>query len=285
MKKLISLTVLALVMTTGVWAQQMNVSVSKETNKSSQSEIIATTPFVCGESKVADYDGNSYNTVQIGKQCWMKENLKTTHYSDGTPIEATTDMNFDSYYRYSPNLNPNLVVTYGFLYNWTAVTRDKYATSALNPSGIQGICPTGWHVPSDDEWTELTDYLSGNSQYTCDTKSQYLSLEMTKKYIAKALAAQTGWRSCGNKCAIGCKLEENDASGFSALPAGQYTGFENFDNFSEIASFWTCTRQDNVAAFYRTLRFNEEFVSGIGGIDGSGYTSKKNGLSVRCVKD
>lgn len=81
------------------------------------------------------------------------------------PIEAATDMNLDFHYRYSPNLNSNLVASHGFLYNWTAVTRDKFATSTLNPSGIQGICPTGWHVPSDAEWTELTDYLSGNSQY------------------------------------------------------------------------------------------------------------------------
>ena len=287
MKKLISLTVLALVLTTSVWAQQMNVSEPEETQKSSQSEISTTAPFVCGKSKIADYDGNSYNTVQIGKQCWMKENLKTTHYSDGTYIEEATDLEMYHQYRFYPNLNPKFVENFGLLYNWTAVTRDwvtvnreKPVSSNLNPSGIQGICPTGWHVPSDAEWTELTDYLSSNSQYTCDTKSQHTSLELEQKNIAKALAAPVVWESCENKCAIGYKMEENDASGFSALPAGIYTGFMNSDNFGRIASFWTCTQEDIGRAIFRSLRFDKEYISGK-----SVSAPKMLGCSVRCVKD
>lgn len=287
MKKLISLTVLVLALTTSVWAQQMVVSEPIETQKSSQSEITATTPFVCGESKIADYDGNSYNTVQIGKQCWMKENLRTTHYSDGTYIEESTDLNDCRQYRFYPNLNPKFVENFGLLYNWTAVTRDwvtanreKLVSSTTNPSRVQGICPTGWHVPSDAEWTELTDYLSSNSQYTCDSKSQHTSLELEQKNIAKALAAQMGWQSCENKCAIGYKMEENNASGFSALPAGVYTGFMNSDEFGKIASFWTCTQEDMSKALFRSLCFNKEYVSGK-----SASTNKMLGCSVRCVKD
>lgn len=103
-----------------------------------------------------------------------------------------------------------------------------------------------------------------------------------------------------HKCAIGYKMEENNASGFSALPAGQYTGFEGYDNYGEVAAFWSCTQQDLGNAFYRRLHFDEEFVSGpgigktgigsqendiaISKIDG-GCISKTVGCSVRCLKD
>ncbi|MCQ2272503.1 MAG: fibrobacter succinogenes major paralogous domain-containing protein [Bacteroidales bacterium] len=302
MKKNPPLVILAMFFLPCVMAQTMNVSELKENaaQKLSQSEMNIASSFVCGESQISDYDGNTYNTVKIGKQCWMRENLKTTHYSDGTYIEASVSMDVNYQYRFSPQNEPAHVASRGYLYNWTAVTRDKFNTSFLNPSGIQGVCPTGWHVPSDEEWTELTAYLSSHSEYTCDTKSQHISPDVYKHYIAKAMAATTGWRSSKHKCAIGYKMEENNASGFSALPAGQYTGFEGYDNYGEVAAFWSCTQQDLGNAFYRRLHFDEEFVSGSGigktgikqqendiaisKIDG-GCISKTVGCSVRCLKD
>lgn len=97
---------------------------------------------------LTDIDGNVYNTVKIGTQVWMKENLKTTKYNDGTPIPLATDTssvhNFTDPYYYTVNKRD------GNYYNWYSVNTDK-------------ICPTGWHVSSGKEWTTLTDYLGGNA--------------------------------------------------------------------------------------------------------------------------
>ena len=111
-------------------------------------------------------DGNEYNWVQIGDQIWMAENLKylPSVVGSGTGSETTP-----YYYVYGYN-GTNVAdakatdnyATYGVLYNWTAAM-DGEASSTTNPSGIQGVCPAGWHLPSDAEWTELTDYLGGTS--------------------------------------------------------------------------------------------------------------------------
>lgn len=96
--------------------------------------------YGCGNSfTVTDYDGNTCNTVRLGNQCWMKENLRSTHYSDGTAIAygGTTTSTTEAYY-YAPNGS----FTYGYLYNWKAVMRNS-SSSQANPSGVQGICPIG----------------------------------------------------------------------------------------------------------------------------------------------
>ena len=83
--------------------------------------------------------------------------------------------------------------TYGLLYNWKAVTRNS-SSSSSNPSNVQGICPTGWHVPSDAEWTQLTNYVSSQSEYVCGNDEEN---------IAKVLASTTGWNISTNTCAVG----------------------------------------------------------------------------------
>ena len=135
-----------------------------------------------GAATVTDYDNNTYNTVQIGNQCWMKENLRTTHYSDGTSIPMGNSTSNTTAYYYVDN-NISNVSTYGYLYNWPAVMGNSSSSSA-NPSGVQGICPTGWHVPSDAEWIQLSDYVGSQTQYQCSANSAY---------IAKALASTSGW--------------------------------------------------------------------------------------------
>ncbi|MCQ2285110.1 MAG: hypothetical protein MJZ57_09440, partial [Bacteroidales bacterium] len=220
-----------------------------------------------GVATVTDYDGNTYNTVQIGQQCWMKENLKTTHYSDGTSISLGSSTSTTTAYRYYPNNDSSNVSTYGYLYNWPAVMQNSSSSSA-NPSGVQGICPTGWHVPSDAEWTQLTDYVSSQSQYVCGSNSTY---------IAKALASTTGWNSYSGTCCVGNDPSGNNATGFSAVPAGRrLTG--NFYDFGRLANFWSATQSDDSFAWYRYL-----------GYDGSGvysYDDTKNyGFSVRCLRD
>ena len=111
-------------------------------------------PVTDGPSQpVTDIDGNVYKTVKLGNQVWMAQNLRTTRYADGRKIPLGTRESFDVAYRYYPNNNRANVSKYGYLYNWPAVMNGSLSSSA-NPSGVQGICPDGWHVPSDAEWTE-----------------------------------------------------------------------------------------------------------------------------------
>ena len=120
-------------------------------------------PIVVGDGQpcsgiptLTDIDGNVYNTVQIGSQCWMKENLRVTKYANDTTIPLWNSTNFSTVYRYYPDNDSSNVSTYGYLYNWAAVMGGS-GSSSTNPSGMQGICPAGWHLPSDAEWTQLTE--------------------------------------------------------------------------------------------------------------------------------
>lgn len=119
--------------------------------------------FNQSDSTVTDIDGNVYPIVQIGNQIWMAENLRTTHYSDGTPIEdgtglgdISTDDTTSRFFYYDDDTTN--IEEYGLLYNWYAVTRGTNGSSS-NPSGVQGISPKGWHIPSHAEWTELERFL------------------------------------------------------------------------------------------------------------------------------
>ena len=257
MKKLLSSAILVLAVASNLLAQQNNPD--------------ANAPFTCGQSQVTDHDGNAYNTVQIGEQCWMKENLRVTCYSDGTPIELSFFTNFDTPYRYLPHNNESLVPQNGYLYNWIAVVRDRLSSSSANPSKVQGICPNGWHVPSDAEWTQLTKYVASKSENNCGNG---------KDYIGKALASTTGWEKSNIKCSTGYHQEENDATGFSAMPSGIYTDFNQYDKFGGYCCFWSCTQEDRGKAFYRGIRYDTEFIYGT-----STTYIKTNGCSVRCLRD
>jgi uncharacterized protein (TIGR02145 family) len=219
-----------------------------------------------GMSTVTDVDNNTYNTVQIGNQCWMKENMRTTHYSDGTSIIFGNGTSTTTAYRYYPNGNSSNVLSYGYLYNWKAVIGDSSSSSA-NPSDIQGICPSGWHVPSDAEWTQLTDYMSSQSQYVCGSYNIY---------IAKALASTTEWISSSTTCAIGENPSSNNATGFSALPAGFSDGY--CFNFGGGAYFWSATKSLATHVYCYVLKFNNAYVDRV-----SDGTSR--GFSVRCVRN
>ena len=217
-----------------------------------------------GNETVTDIDGNVYNTVQIGQQCWMRENLRTTKYADGTEIPVGDTISSMTPYRYAPNNDESNIPTYGYLYNWAAVMHGA-ASSDVNPSGVQGICPTGWHVPSDAEWIQLTDYVSGRSQYVCGSDNTY---------IAKALTSTTGWESDTSTCAVGNDLSANNATFFSALPAGYYSG--NYYDFARRTGFWSATENDSYDALYRFLGLSSAAVlMGIGNND--------FGFSVRCL--
>jgi uncharacterized protein (TIGR02145 family) len=207
---------------------------------------------------VTDVDGNTYNTVQIGNQCWMKENMRTTHYADGGSTGG-----------YYPGSNSSNVTTYGYLYTWSSAT-NAYSNNT-NEFGMQGVCPTGWHVPSDAEWTELIEYVSHESMYACSGNSEN---------IAKALASTLGWATFTGDCAVGDTPDSNNTTGFSAMPAGYNTG--NWNNgsfaFGEYAALWSSTRLDDSYARYIMLSYDDATV-------GQNNISTSMALSVRCLRD
>ena len=220
----------------------------------------------CGT--LTDIDGNTYNTVQIGTQCWMRENLRTTRYADGTDISQGSSTSTTVGYWYYPNNSSSNKTTYGLLYNWPAVMHEATSSDA-NPSGVQGICPTGWHVPSDAEWKQL-EMAVGMSQSDADNTGY-------RGTIAAKLSGNTGWTSSTNANAAGnLSAPDRNSSGFSALPAGYYLGC--YDSFGDYALFWSATEIDSPYAWIRYLLYSNAGVYR--------YRSNKPfGYSVRCVKD
>ena len=214
---------------------------------------------------VTDYDGNIYPTAQYGTQCWMKENLRTTHFADGSAVSSFSTSSFPPYY-YFPGNDTNNVATYGLLYNWKTVMHGA-ASSNANPSGVQGICPDGWHVPSNAEWTQFTDYLKDQNVFSCNFNVS----------IGKALCDTDGWLECSSECTIGNNSSTNNATGFSILPAGHfYWGAAQF--YGMHANFWTSTEYDVYDSYCRILEYN------YAGID-TDLKRWVTGYSVRCVRN
>ncbi|MBO4480940.1 MAG: fibrobacter succinogenes major paralogous domain-containing protein [Bacteroidales bacterium] len=233
-------------------------------------ELHDTTPVVSCPgmtTPLTDYDGNVYSTVQIGSQCWMKDNLRTSHYADGTIIAQGVTTSTSIPYRYRPDNNSLNVETHGYLYNWKAVMRTA-ASSNANPSGVQGICPTGWHVPSDAEWTQLTDYVSSHSEYYCGGDS-------TK--IAKSLAYTSGWMPNIYECSVGSDQNANNATGFSVRPSGYYIG--SYSGFGSVSFIWSSTDYEiEDEAWYFSLFYGTTIV-------GRNGNNKFSAFSVRCLRD
>ncbi len=229
--------------------------------------------FYCGVSKVSDYDGNSYRTIQIGNQCWMKENMRTTHFADGTEIPLSTTADTAVAFRYSPNRDETLVPTYGYLYNRRA-TMNGSSFSDANPSGLQGICPEGWHIPSNAEWTALQTYVSAQSENLCNN---------TSTNIAKSLASATGWTSSDVACAVGNNAAANNSTGFSAMPAGMWAdGTNGYDGFGLglLSAFWSSTQGQSS---YYGCSWHLMYMTADVSITTS--DSKANAYSVRCLRN
>ena len=221
------------------------------------------TTFICGTSTVSDADSNTYNTVQIGSQCWMKENLRSSTV-DGTAATAISE-------RFSPDGNSGNVENYGYLYSWAAAMNGGGSTTDL--SFTQGICPDGWHLPSLQEYKTLVNFLTENSEYWCDNESDY---------VAKSLASTCCWAPYGSGCLPWNNPEANNSSGFNAVPAGWYYIDEDEDDpygdFQYTANFWTSTEDDNDNANYFQIWADEKEVTFDDGFKTYAY-------SVRCVKN
>ena len=139
--------------------------------------------------------------------------------------------------------------------------------SESNPSGVQGICPTGWHAPSAGEWEQLQDYVRNQSEFVCGGDYK----------IGKALAAATGWDESTSNCAVGNEQSTNNATGFSALPAGCY-GYPSYV-FGGAAGFWTTSSYNgDYDADHRDL---QSYGDGIFG----GSEDRYIGFSIRCVRN
>jgi uncharacterized protein (TIGR02145 family) len=192
----------------------------------------------------------------------MAENLKVTQYNDGASIPNVTDNTAWSElttgalcdYKNTPSNSE----TYGKLYNWYAVNTGK-------------LCPTGWHVPSDAEWTTLENYLIANG-YNYDGTT-------TNNKIAKAMASSSGWESSTYEGAIGTNdyPAKQNASGFTALPGG-YRGSDGFFAIGYYGYWWSATEYDPNFAWYRFMGYNLSNVI-------RGSFNKEVGFSVRCVRD
>lgn len=225
-------------------------------------------------STMTDYDGNVYNTVQIGSQCWMKENLRTKHYSEGTSLTLGETNSTDIAYYYYPNNDSNNVSTYGYLYNWNAVMNGA-SSSNNNPSGVQGICPIGWHVPSANEWRLLINYVSTQSDYV---------LGDDHSNIAKALADSIGWDiNPSSWNIIGNNLNLNNTTGFGVRPAGSFSSSSGtpyyFHGLSSSGSYWSSSNSSTTKSSYFKIDNTKAYIRDLN------QDNRDCGFSVRCVKD
>lgn len=202
-------------------------------------------------------DGNKYKIIEIGNQVWMAENLKylpfvwdPSHHSETDPYYYVYD-----YFGYDVNAakataNYN---TYGVLYNWSAAMAGETSSSA-NPSGVQGICPDGWHLPSNTEWEQLATYLGGES-------------------VAGGKLKETGtlhWASPNEGA--------TNETGFTALPAGYKDAYDDFYMIGWLGAWWSTTEFETDHVWrYHTYYLTNSLETTI--------TFKHLGLPVRCVRD
>lgn len=214
-------------------------------------------------TRCIDADGNVYTTVIIGKKEWTIENLRTTKYNDGTTIPHVTDrsawgdLSTPGYCYYNNSTDPSFQKKWGALYNWHAVNSGKLA-------------PTGWHVPYDADWTALVNYLIANGHnYDGSTSGNK---------IAKSIAAQSDWSSNSFAGVIGNDLSKNNASNFSALPAGSRSNKGIFSNQSNDGYWWSATEFGASSAYHSTLSCNASYL-------GRYVNRQKYGFSVRLVRD
>jgi uncharacterized protein (TIGR02145 family) len=219
--------------------------------------------FTCGTSTISDIDNNSYETVLIGTQCWTKQNLKVTKYNDGSNIleingTSTWDFTIVTGARtvYS-DLSANLS-TYGYLYNWYAATDSRK------------LCPAGWHVPTDGEWTTLIKFID---PMATDPNPGFTQSSEGGKMKSMGI---TLWTSTN--------AGTNNSSGFTAFPGGRRNapsvgGVGSFTGIGSRAFFWSATTTSLApsSALCRSLyTYND--------VDKESE-SKSQGSSVRCLRD
>ena len=214
-------------------------------------------PWVCGDPITDSRDGQSYTTVQIATQCWMAENLNI-----GTVISGSShQLNNGVIEKYCYNDDTANCDVYGGLYLWDEMM--QYVTT----EGTQGICPSGWHLPSDSEWMTLEEEVESVSGVNWNTTGP-------RGYYAGSNLKETGtshWYSPNNGA--------TNFSGFTGLPGGKRYPDGTFSNLTALGYWWTSSELDAYSAWNRSLHYDDARVFR--------YTEVKSnfGFSVRCQKD
>ncbi|HOW26565.1 MAG TPA: FISUMP domain-containing protein [Bacteroidales bacterium] len=213
----------------------------------------AAASFTCGDPLIDERNWTSYNTVLIGSQCWIVQNLNI-----GEPIASNsggqlqTDNGIIEKYCYENS--PSYCSGYGGLYEWNEAM--QYETI----EGAQGICPAGWHIPSDGEWTILSDFLGG-------------------EYVAGGKMKSTGTIEDGTGLWYAPNEGATNESGFTGDPGGvRGYYYRDFYNVNAQGSFWSSTQSNEIKAWNRELDFGWSDVT-------RGNSYKDYGLSVRCLQD
>jgi len=213
--------------------------------------VISLTPtstWTCGSNIVDSRDSKIYTTVLIGTQCWMAQNMNVGTRTNGANTQGTDCPSGASIEKYCYSDNEANCTTYGGLYQW------DQAMCGSTTEGAQGICPTGWHIPTDAEQYTLENYLKDSGQ-TCNAS-----------------------RSSAWDCATaGTKLKSGGTSNFNGLLAGLRLTVGSFSDLSSITNFWS-SLQSGPSAWHRFL------FSGSTSVNRSLY-SKAYGFSVRCLKN
>ena len=204
---------------------------------------------VQGETLVDNRDGNEYATVTIGNQTWMRENLR---YEGDIPLGSSNSTT--TAYRYYPAGDENNVQRYGFLYNRVAAMNGE-SGSNLVPSGVRGICPEGWHLPSNFEWAILQNALGGSN-------------------VGSRLASASDiWQGAV------AQVPEFGTSGFEAMPAGFFNN--GYSTLEKYAYFWSATERygnDDIRGGKWSVLYKKIDLE-------MGYPNNDMGISIRCVRD
>lgn len=213
----------------------------------SQILIFSVVSAVAEAQTIKDIEGNIYNTIHIGKQVWMAENLKATKYNDSTDIKLISDNNdwntlFTPAYFWYENDEKANNKTYGALYNWYAVSTNK-------------LCPAGWHIPDYAEWTTMIKKLKGGDRVAGGKLKE---------------SGTTHWSSPNRRA--------TNSSGFTALPGGFRASNGKFHDIGIFGGWWSNTETSAAKAFYRGLLYDYSTA-------GSGESHKVCGFSVRCLQD
>jgi uncharacterized protein (TIGR02145 family) len=165
-----------------------------------------------------------------------------------------------------------MIPMYGRLYNWAAVMHGSDGSTS-NPSGVQGVCPTGWHVPSNAEWSQLKSYVSMHNEFVCSGVATY---------CAKALADSIGWNESWETCSPGNDPIKNNATGLSLRPSGGFYPPNIVTNAGNTADYWTSTSVGDTgvnahARIYRILHSSATL--------NNTMAFRSSALPVRCVRD
>lgn len=243
---------------TSVGNYTISLTVENDYGSDIETKINYITVTIGGDTgTVTDYDGNIYKTISLGTQIWMAENLKVTHFTDGTEIKLVESSNewnslgyTDKAMCYYDNSEQNAEI-YGGLYTWAAA---------------KDACPSGWHLPDDSEWKQLEIYL-GMSQEEADQSDNRGTNE--------------GSKLAGNSKIWNDGHLENDnffgISGFVAIPGGTRYRAE-FDNLGTSAFFWSGSEREDFSAWFRQIGYFNTVVRRLD-------YYKNSGASVRCIKD